>query len=243
MGIDVGGTGIKGGLVDLTTGELVSERFKLATPQPATPDAVASIVAAIVAEAAWTGPVGCAFPSPIKQGVVLTAANVDDGWIGLDGEALLGEAVGAPVTMVNDADAAGIAEMRWGAGRGRSGTVLMLTFGTGIGSALFTNGHLVPNTELGHLQIWGDSAERRAAAKARKRAGMSFEAWGEIVSEYLAYLEWMLAPDCIIIGGGVSKRHEQFLHYFRAEAELVPAQLRNNAGIAGAAFVAAEDMP
>jgi polyphosphate glucokinase len=242
MGVDVGGTGIKGGIVHLETGDLVSDRFKIATPQPATPEAVSKTIADLVAMAAWSGPIGCALPSVIRHGVVRTAANIDPAWIGLDGDDFISEVVGEPVHLINDADAAGVAEMRWGAGRELSGTVLMLTFGTGIGSALFANGHLVPNTELGHLQMWGDSAEKRASAKARERHGQSYEEWSEIVSEYLAYVEWMLAPDTIIVGGGISKRHERFLHLFRAEAELVPAQLRNNAGIAGAALLAAGEV-
>ena len=242
LGVDVGGTGIKGGIVDLETGALVTKRFKLATPSPATPEAVASTVADIVEMADWDGPVGCALPSVVKRGVVKTAANIDKGWIGIDGAALLRDAVGARVDLINDADAAGVAEMRWGAGQGRVGTVLMLTLGTGIGSALFANGNLVPNTELGHLQMWGGSAEARASAKARERNDLSFEEWADLVSEYLAYVEWMLSPDTIIIGGGISKQYAEFLHLFRAEAAVVPAELQNNAGIAGAALLAAGEV-
>jgi polyphosphate glucokinase len=240
MGVDVGGSGIKGGIVDLTTGELAGDRLKVLTPQPATPGAISAAIAGLVRTAGWSGPVGCALPSVIKNGVTRTAANIDASWVGIAGDEVLSAAVGAPVTLINDADAAGVAEMRWGAGAGVSGTVLLLTFGTGIGSALFTDGVLVPNTELGHLQMWGDSAEKRASAKARERLGMSFEEWADVVSEFLAYVEWMLSPDTIIVGGGVSKKHELFLHLLRADASLLPASLKNNAGIAGAALHAAE---
>ncbi|MDX1691164.1 MAG: ROK family protein [Acidimicrobiia bacterium] len=242
MGVDVGGTGIKGGVVDLETGALVTDRFKIATPQPATPEAVSETVAEIVDMADWEGPVGCALPSVIKSGIVKTAANIDRGWIDVDGEAMIGRAVGATVHLINDADAAGVAEMRWGSGEGRDGTVLLLTFGTGIGSALFANGNLVRNTELGHLQMWGGSAEARAAAKVREREDLSWEEWAEPVNEYLAYVEWMLAPDTIVFGGGISKKYDEFLHLLRTDAALVPAELQNNAGIAGAALLAAGEV-
>ena len=240
MGVDVGGSGIKGAIVDLDTGELAGDRHKIATPQPATPAAVAATVAEVVQQAGWTGPAGCTLPGVVRGGVLHTAANIDPAWVGVDAAGLFGDAVGAPVTVRNDADAAGIAEMRWGAGRGRGGVVLLLTFGTGIGSALFTDGRLVPNTELGHLEMWGSDAEKRAAANARKDDALSYEAWAARVDEYLDYVERLLWPDLIIFGGGVSRKHDQFFHYLSTRAELVPAQLRNNAGIAGVALAAWE---
>lgn len=235
MGVDVGGTGIKGGIVDLTTGELVSDRLKIATPQPATPEAVAETVAEVVRRSGWNGPVGCALPSVVRNGIVESAANIDKSWIGRDGVSLLASAVGTRISLINDADAAGIAEMRWGAGEGHSGVVLLLTFGTGIGSALFIDGRLVPNTELGHLQMWGDSAEERASAVARQDHDLSWRDWAEIVNEYLDYVESLFWPELIIVGGGVSKRADRWVPLLETNAELIPAELLNNAGIAGAA--------
>lgn len=235
MGVDVGGSGIKGGIVDLATGELLSDRVKVLTPQPATPDAVAAAVAEVVHTVGWDGPVGCAVPSVVRNGIVETAANIDKSWIGIDGIDLLAAVIGNRISLINDADAAGIAEMRWGAGDGRSGVVILLTFGTGIGSAVFVDGRLVPNTELGHLQMWGDSAEVRAAAKSREAAGLSWEEWVPLVNEFLAYVESLLWPDLIIVGGGVSKKADDWVPLLETRAELIPAQLLNNAGIAGAA--------
>ncbi|MEX0665336.1 MAG: ROK family protein [Acidimicrobiia bacterium] len=240
LGIDIGGTGIKGAPVDTTTGELLAERHRVLTPQPATPEAVAAVVAEIAQHFDWTGPLGATFPAVVKDGVVSTAANVDRSWIGTDAAGLLSRACGdVPVTVMNDADAAGIAEMRFGAGRGRTDTVVMITLGTGIGSALFVNGELLPNTELGHLMIRGKEAERRASETVREREQLSWKQWAKRLNEYLAHLEALHWPDLIVIGGGVSKKHEKFLPLLQTRAELVPARLLNEAGIVGAAVSAA----
>jgi polyphosphate glucokinase len=236
MGIDVGGSGIKGAIVDLSDGELLTDRFRIDTPQPSTPASVAGVIAEIVSMAGWDGPVGCAIPSVVTGGVVRTAANIDQTWIGTDGCAVIGDAVGTPITLINDADAAGLAELRFGVGAGRTGVILLLTFGTGIGSALFVDGNLMPNTEFGHLQMWGHSAEERASASARKEHGLEWEEWVAVVNEYLAYVEDLIWPDLIIVGGGISKKPERWVPMLRTRAEVLVAELRNNAGIAGAAL-------
>jgi len=241
LGVDVGGSGIKGAIVELETGTLVGTRRKLATPQPATPPAVAATVARLAARLEWSGPLGCALPAVVQHGVVRTAANIDPSWVGTDGAALISAATGAPITLLNDADAAGIAEMRLGAGRERAGVVLLLTFGTGIGSALFVDGRLVPNTELGHLVMWGGSAERRAAASARTAEDLSWAKWARRVDKYLAHVERLFSPDLLIVGGGVSRVHQKWLPLLHTRAEIVPARFRNNAGIIGAALAAAPD--
>ena len=236
LGIDIGGTGIKGAPVDTTTGELIADRFRIPTPHPATPDAVAGVVAEVATHFDWTGPIGATFPAVVKDGVVQTAANVDKSWVGADAAQLFTTAAGAPVTVLNDADAAGMAEMEFGVGKGRMDTVIVITLGTGIGSAVFSRGHLVPNTELGHLMIRGKEAEQRASESVREREGLSWKQWAKRLNEYLAHLEALHWPDLIVIGGGVSKKHEKFLPLLRTRAELVPAQLLNEAGIVGAAL-------
>ena len=238
LGVDIGGTGIKGAPVDTLTGALVADRHRILTPQPATPDAVAGVVADVAAHFEWSGPIGATVPAVVRRGVVETAANVDPAWIGVDVTTLLGSATGSPVAVVNDADAAGIAEIEFGAGREQSGTVLMITLGTGIGSALFVGGNLVPNTELGHLEIRGVDAEHRASEIVREREGLSWKQWSKRLNEYFAALESLLWLDRIIIGGGVSKKHEKFLPLLETRAEVVPAQLLNEAGIVGAAMAA-----
>jgi len=238
LGIDIGGTGIKGAPVDTQTGSLVEDRHRILTPQPATTDAVAGVVAQLSKHFDWKGPIGAAFPAVVRQGIVGSAANVDASWIGVDVSAVLRSATGADVTVVNDADAAGLAEMEFGAGRHRHGTVLMTTLGTGIGSALFVGGTLVPNTELGHLQIRGKDAEHRASEIVREREGLSWKQWAKRLNEYFAALESLLWLDLIIIGGGVSKKHEKFLPLLETRAEVVPAELFNEAGIVGAALAA-----
>jgi len=241
FGVDIGGSGIKGARVDLSTGELLTERYRIETPQPATPKAVSNVVAKIVDENHWTGPVGCAFPAVVQQGVIRTAANVDDSWIGTNGEENIGNRLGVPVQIINDADAAGVAEMQFGAGRNyrENGVVLMLTFGTGIGSAIFVDGHLLPNCEFGHLEIDGEIAEKRAAAQLRENKVLSWEKWIKRVQQYLSHVESLINPDLIIFGGGISKKSDRFLEEMATECPLVPAKLLNNAGIVGAAFVAA----
>jgi polyphosphate glucokinase len=243
FGLDIGGSGIKGAPVDLDMGDLAEERHKVLTPQPATPDRVADGVRQVVEHFGWTGPVGLTFPGVVTGGsTIRTAANVDKSWIDTDAGALFSERLGGlPVTVVNDADAAGVAEMRFGAGRGRKGTVIMLTFGTGIGSAVFVDGLLVPNTELGHLELNGHDAETRASSKAREDGELTWEHWARRVQKYLAHVEMLFSPELFIIGGGVSRKSEKFLPFVKdIRAEIVPAQLLNNAGIVGAAMHAAE---
>ena len=238
LGLDIGGTGIKGAPVDLDSGELVEERHRLLTPQPATPDAVVATAAEVVKHFGWTGPIGVGFPAAIVHGVVKTAANIDASWIGVNGRAMLADATGCPVELANDADVAGMAEMRFGAGRGRDGTVLMVTLGTGIGTALFVDGKLVPNTELGHIEIKGLDADDWAADSAREREELSWKKWAKRVDKYLDRMHALLWPELIIIGGGVSKKHEKFIPRLSVATEVVPAQLRNEAGIVGAAVAA-----
>ncbi|MGC5346256.1 polyphosphate--glucose phosphotransferase [Streptomyces sp. DT24] len=243
FGVDIGGTGIKGAPVDLIRGDLAGERHKVATPHPATPEGVADSVAEVVGHFGWTGPVGITFPGVVTDGVTRTAANVDKGWIDTDARALLGDRLGLPVTVLNDADAAGVAEMTFGAGRGRTGTVIMLTFGTGIGSALFIDGRLVPNTELGHLELHGRDAETHASTKAREDEDLSWQHWSRRVQKYLAHVEMLFSPELFIIGGGISRKSEKFLPLIEhVRAELVPAELENNAGIVGAAMTAGESI-
>ncbi len=240
FGLDIGGTGIKGGVVDLASGDLVSERVRLDTPQPATVAAVLDTAAAVVAQTGWSGPVGCAFPGVVKDGVVGSAANIDDEWLGEHLEQRLAERLNAPVRSLNDADAAGLAEMRLGAGVGRDGVVMMLTLGTGIGSALFVDGRLVPNTELGHLEVDGAVAESRASAAAREREGLSYEEWGLRLQRYFSHVEQLFSPDLFIVGGGISRKADRFLPLISVRADLVPARLRQNSGIVGAALHSVE---
>lgn len=240
LGIDIGGSGIKGALVDTTTAELVSERMRVETPQPSTPEAVAGAVKELIALLDYQGAVGCTFPAIVKHGVMHSAANVDKSWIGTDGKTLFEQTVGMPFAVLNDADAAGVAEMTFGAGKGRGGIVIMLTFGTGIGSAVFLNGQLLPNTEFGHLYLKsGKVAEARAAARIKDEKELSWEEWAERVNEYLMHLEFIFSPDLFIFGGGVSKRHEKFFKYFTLNTEVVPAEFFNDSGIIGAAMAAA----
>lgn len=240
LGIDVGGTGIKGAIVDVTQGELRQERFRLETPQPATPEQVTETVSRVVSHFEWKGAVGAGFPAVIQRGVAHTAANIDDDWIGRDVRSMFEQATGCTFRVLNDADVAGMAEMRYGAGRDRGGVVLVLTLGTGIGSALFVDGHLVPNTEFGHIEMDGRAAEKRAADSVRTRKDLSWKKWAERVDEYLKKLDFYLSPELIIIGGGVSKKHDRFLPLLTVDTEVVPAVLRNEAGIIGAACAASD---
>jgi polyphosphate glucokinase len=241
LGIDIGGSGIKAAPVDVTAGSLAAERAKIATPQPSRPEAVADVVGQLVRSFSWAGPVGITFPGVVVDGEVRTAANVDKKWIGTNARALFGEAAGNEVTVLNDADAAGLAEMRFGAGAGESGTVLMLTLGTGIGSALFTGGVLVPNTEFGHIEIGGHEAEKRASERAREEHDLSWGKWAGRIEEYLTHIEALMSPGLIIIGGGVSRKSDKFLPLVSGlRARLVPAALQNDAGIVGAAMSATE---
>ena len=240
LGIDIGGSGIKAAPVDVATGKLLADRQKIATPRPAVPDAVADVVKQLTTSFKWSGPVGVTFPGVVIDGVIRTAANLDPAWIGVDAGALFGQAAGNPVRVLNDADAAGVAEMTFGAGVGEEGTVLMLTFGTGIGSALFTKGMLVPNTEFGHVEIHGHDAESRASEHAKELHDLSWGKWAGRVDEYLKHVEAVLAPHLIIVGGGVSKQSEKWVPRLTGiSARIVPAALLNDAGIVGAAMATA----
>lgn len=237
FGVDIGGSGIKAAPVDLGRGELTADRSRIPTPQPATPEAVVEVVAELVRNAAWEQPFGLTFPGVVRDGITMTAANVDKSWIGVDIDALISERTGLDCHVLNDADAAGIAEVHFGAARDVVGTVLLLTFGTGIGSALFIDGLLVPNTELGHLEIEGLDAEVRAAASARERHGWSWKQWAAHVDTYLHVVEALLSPDLIVVGGGVSKQADKWLPRLTIETRAIPAELQNAAGIVGAALV------
>ena len=240
LGIDIGGSGIKGATVDLDTGGLTRDRHKILTPQPATPKAVAGVVSELVEHFEWEAPIGCTLPTVVRRGIVHSAANIDKAWIGIDGEKLLRKATGQKVILLNDADAAGIAEMKFGAGRGQDGVVFILTFGTGIGSGVFVGGRLHPNTELGHLEFKGMDAEHYAAARVREAEELTYKKWGTRVNEFLEHLENIFSPDLFIIGGGVSRKMDKFRDYLKVETAVVPAQLRNEAGIIGAALVASD---
>lgn len=239
FGVDIGGSGIKGAVVDLEVGALASERFKVLTPQPSTPGAVAVAVAEVVSKFAWEGGVGCTFPAVVHAGVARSAANVDHSWIGTNIEEVVGAATGLPVTAVNDADAAGVAEANWGAAKGQKGLVVVVTLGTGVGTALIYNGVLVPNAELGHLEVEGVDYETKASAAARERDGLSWEKWAKRLQRYFSALEFYLSPELFVVGGGVSRRAEKFLPLLKLEAAIVPASFQNEAGIIGAAYLAA----
>jgi polyphosphate glucokinase len=243
FGLDIGGSGIKGAPVNVESGELLGERVRVPTPEAATPDEVVAAAVEVISHSGWDGPVGCGFPGVVKGGVVHTAANVANAFIGFDLQTRLQKELGVPVRIVNDADAAGLAEMRWGAGRGVAGTVLMLTIGTGIGTAIFIEGKLVPNTELGHIEMHGREAELWAADRVRKVEDLSWKKWSRRIEEYLQRMEALLWPDLIIVGGGVSKKSEKFLPRIETRAKVVPAEMLNTAGIAGAALAYVPETP
>ncbi|WP_040421681.1 polyphosphate--glucose phosphotransferase [Actinopolymorpha alba] len=238
IGIDIGGSGIKGAPVALNAGTFAATRVRLLTPTPATPDAVAEVVAQVWEQVGVDGPLGVTIPGVVRDGVVETAANIDRGWIGVNAVDLFTKATGRAVGVVNDADAAGIAEMKYGAGRDRAGVVVMLTLGTGIGSAVFVDGTLVPNTELGHLPLHHMDAEEWAAESVRERENLSWKHYAHRLQSYLELVERLLWPQLIVIGGGVSKKSEKFLPHLTLRTEVVPAQLHNDAGIVGAALLA-----
>jgi polyphosphate glucokinase len=238
FGVDVGGSGVKGAPVDLETGVLAADRLRVPTPQPSTPEAVSDAIAYVVESRGWNGQVGVTLPSVVRSGVVETAANIDDAWVGLDATAMLNERLDLPVTVLNDADAAGAAEARYGAAKGVSGVVILLTFGTGIGSAYLSDGRLVPNTELGHLVFNGQKAEHYAAGRLVKRGELEIDWWALRVNELLDYIEELFWPNLFVFGGGISKRFEEYSLHFTTQAPIVPAVLRNQAGIVGAALSA-----
>lgn len=239
LGIDIGGSGIKGNMVDVESGTLAGERFRVATPNPSKPDAVAAVVKQVVDHFRPEGPVGCTFPAIIRNGVTLSASNVDPDWIGTDADRLFTEACGLPVSLINDADAAGVAEMAFGAGQGHRGVVILLTFGTGIGSAVFYRGVLVPNTEFGQLDFAGHSpVEDWAAASVKDQKELSWKTWARRVDRFLIYLEHIFSPDLFILGGGVSRRFDLWGKHLTTKVPTLPATLRNEAGIVGAALTA-----
>jgi polyphosphate glucokinase len=240
-GIDVGGSGIKGAPVDTQTGELLAERVRIKTPMPATPQAILDTAVEVVRQSGWDGPVGCGFPAVIKDGAVQTAANIDKAAIGFDMQGRLEQELDSSVRVINDGDAAGLAEMRWGAGREEDGVVLMLTLGTGIGTSVFIGGRLLPNTELGHIEIKGEDGEHRASDGARKREGLGWKEYAGRLDKYLHKIEDLLWPDLIVIGGGISKKSEKFFPHLTARTPIVRAQMLNEAGIAGAALAGIPD--
>ena len=239
LGVDVGGSGVKGAVVDLDTGQLVGERFRLETPQPATPQAVTQTVAEVVRHFNWTGPLGVTYPGVVVDGVVQTAANVDSAWIGTNAADAYSQALGGrQVTVLNDADAAGLAEQRYGAGRNRSGVIVLLTFGTGIGSAVIHNGMLLPNTEFGHIEVDGKEAEHRAASSVKERKEWSYRYWTKEVTKVLVAVENAIWPDLFIAGGGISKKADKWIPLLKNRTPVVAAELLNTAGIVGAAMAA-----
>lgn len=242
IGVDFGGSGIKGAPVDLARGDFAAERLRIETPQPSTPDAVAEVLGELVGsfDDGGTSPVGVTVPGVVREGVVSTAANIDSSWIGVDAAALFSRATGRPVVAVNDADAAGVAESRYGAARGQRGLVVVTTLGTGIGSALLLDGVLVPNSELGHLEVDGHEAEKKAANSARERDDLSMPEWAERLQKYYATLEALFSPDLFVVGGGISKSAAEFLPLLDLKTQIIPALLLNRAGVVGAALYAAE---
>jgi polyphosphate glucokinase len=240
LGIDVGGTGIKGAPVDTETGEMLADRYRIPTPVPSKPKAVAKVIRKVARKFDWNGPIGCGFPAPIRKGVTLMAANVDDKWVDYPAEVMLSDYIGCPVTLINDADAAGLAEMRFGAGIGQDGVVIVITIGTGLGTAIFVDGCLVPNTEFGHMELKGADAEWYASDAARKRENLSWKQWGKRFDDFLWALDKLFWPDLYILGGGASKKLNKFLEYLTLSTEIIPANMLNNAGIVGAAMAARE---
>ncbi len=238
LGVDIGGSGIKGAPIDLKSGKLTMERYRIETPRPATPSAVAKTLATLIEHFEWTETIGCGFPAVIQNGVVTTASNIDKKWIGTDAQTLFSKTTGCETHVINDADAAGLAEVEFGAGKDNNGVVLLITIGTGLGSALFNKGELVPNTEFGHVLINDKLAEDYAADSVRKKKDLSWKKWGNRFNQYLQYMEHLLSPDLIILGGGASKKMDKFENYLDTKASIVPAKLLNDAGAIGAALYA-----
>lgn len=236
LGIDIGGTGTKFALVDTISGNMLTDRFKQSTPKPATPEAVLDVIAEQMMRLNWSGPIGCGLPSIVQRGVAKSAANIDDEWIGLDVEDYFSSKLSCPTTVINDADAAGIAEMEYGVGKGKEGVVMMITVGTGIGSALFCDGNLVPNTELGHVKFRGKTAEKYASNSMRKKNKWDWDEWAFRFNEVLHHYERLFSPDLFILGGGLSKNFHLYNHCFDCHAEIIPAKMQNAAGVIGAAM-------
>lgn len=243
LGIDIGGTGMKGAIIDMTTGKLLTERLKFATPSPATPEAMAATVQKLVDGLDYKGKlIGCGFPAIVVDGVAKSASNIDKSWIGVNIEKVLAKQTGCTVKVVNDADAAGIAEVSFGTAKGRMGTVILITIGTGLGSAMFTDGHLVRNSELGHFHLKGQDkvAEKFAANSVRKAEDLDWKTWTKRFNQYVARIERMFTPSLIVLGGGTSKRFDLYKEFLKSKAEIIPAQLKNEAGVIGAAMYAAK---
>ena len=239
FGVDVGGSGVKGGIVDLDTGQLIGERFKLPTPQPSTPDSVAKTIVEVVEKFGWEGGLGVTYPGVVTDGIVRTAANVDKGWIGTNAQEVIGAALGGrKITVLNDADAAGLAEEKFGAGKDNTGVIVLLTFGTGIGSAVIHNGVLLPNTEFGHLEVGGKEAEHRAASSIKEAKDWSYERWTKEVTKVLIAVENAIWPDLFIAGGGISRKADKWIPLLQNRTPVVAAALQNEAGIVGAAMAA-----
>ena len=238
LGVDIGGTGIKAAVIETQTGELISEHKRIPTPQPATPENIASSLAQLVTELAWSGPIGCGFPATVHHGVAYSASNIDPSWINTDAQTLFSQVTSRPCFVVNDADAAGMAEMRFGAGQNNFGVTILLTIGTGIGSAVFVKGQLHPNTELGHVRFGDSIAERYCAESVRIKQNLSWQEWGIRFNEYLNHLEFVFNPDRFIIGGGIAEHMTQFQPYLHTKALILPARSLNQAGIIGAALFA-----
>lgn len=236
LGIDIGGTGIKGAIVETDTGELLCQRQRLLTPVPATPIAIADTVCKLVEQLGFTGPVSCGFPSRIIGGIVKTAANIDKSWINIPVEKLFSERLGRPVFVANDADVAGLCELKLGAAKDVMGSVLFLTIGTGIGSALFIDGHMYPGTEFGHLKFKGDSAERYCSGAVKDKESLKWKQWGKRFNEYLEYVDFVLKPNLFVLGGGISKKFDKFKEQLNPELKVIPANCLNLAGIIGAAL-------
>jgi len=236
FGIDIGGSGIKGAPVDIEKGQLLAERIRIHTPQPSTPQAIGNVVKQLLNEFKWKGNVGCGFPAVVRDGVVRTASNIDKKWIGTPVNKLFGDKSGLKFHVINDADAAGYAEVKFGAGKDRKGVIMIVTVGTGIGSAIFVDGQLVPNTELGHVYLKGMEAEDYTSDATRKKEDLSWSKWGKRFNKYLQHLEMLFWPDLIIIGGGVSKKHQKYMDNIQLNCEVVEAKLLNHAGIIGAAL-------
>lgn len=238
LGIDIGGSGIKGAPVDTKTGKLLGERHRIPTPEPSSPEKVAKAIKELVKHFKWKGPIGCGFPAVVQNGVVKTAANIDKSWINTDARKLFKEVTKLPVWVINDADAAGLAEVKLGAGAGFKGAIVVLTVGTGIGSSLFIKGKLYPNTEFGHVEFKGMDAEAYASDATRKKENLDWEIWGKRLNEYLSHIEFLCWPEMIILGGGASKKLDLFQHHLNLIAKVVPAKFLNDAGIIGAALSA-----
>lgn len=238
LGIDIGGSGVKGAVVDTKSGKLYTKRFRIPTPQPATPGAIAGVIKEIAEHFNWTGLIGAGYPGVVQKGIVRTAANVDDSWINTDIDTLLSKTTKCPVHVLNDADAAGFGEMKFGAGKKEKGLVFLITVGTGLGTVMFIKGKLVPNLEMGHIMLHCEDAEKYASDAAREREGLDWEVWAGRFNEYLDRIEALTWPDLIIIGGGVSKKEDKFISHIKTRAKIIPAKLLNEAGIIGAAVAA-----